>query len=55
MFFLHDIVEQSNLASADPQNASSEGESFYDEDHDDFGSVSSQELEDQMIEDDPGH
>jgi hypothetical protein len=55
MFFLHDIVEQSNLASADPQNASSEGESFYDEDHDNFGSVSSRELEDQMIEDDPGH
>ena len=55
MFFLHDVVKPSNLAAADSQNASSDGESFYDEDNDDFGSVSSGELEDQMDVDDPGH
>lgn len=49
MFFLHDVVERSNLASADRKNASSDDESFYDEDYDDFDSVSSGELEDQMI------
>jgi hypothetical protein len=53
MFFLHDVVERSNQATDDAQNASSDGESFYDEDYDDFGSVSSGELEDQMVEDDP--
>ncbi len=55
MFFLHDVVEPSNLAADDSQNASSDGESFYDEDYYDFGSVSSGELEDQMDVDDPGH
>ena len=31
MFFLHDVVERSNLASADAQNASSDSNSFYDD------------------------
>jgi len=55
MFFLHDNVERSNLASTDAQNALSDGNSFYDEDYDNFGSVSSGELEDKKVEDDPGH
>jgi hypothetical protein len=55
MFFLHDIVERSNLATNEGQNSSSDDESFFDDDYDDFGSVSSGELEDQMEVDDPGH
>ena len=47
MFFLHDVTETSNSASAEAQNAPSDDEGMLDEDYDDFGSISSGELVDE--------
>ena len=47
MFFLHDVVDGSNSASASTQNEPSDDEGMFDEDCDDFASVTSSELQDE--------
>ena len=47
MFFLRDVVDGSNSASASTQNEPSDDEGVLDEDCDDFASVTSSELQDE--------
>jgi len=47
MFFLPDVVDGSNSASASTQNEPSDNEGMLDEDCDDFASVMSSELQDE--------
>ena len=50
MFYLHDVTQELNYGADTAQNAPSDNDGVLDEDCDDFGSIASSELEEEVYE-----